>query len=260
MGLGIAYTTNQVVPDFLKGARITDPLISAAVGSGLNSAISSAVYGGNVGKAILRGMVTGLVTFGVGAVADMTGVSKLVKESFAYEFLAGSDLSKAQSAQTTVDLKEIAEFADSWLTGMGKLNLEEFYGEPVTIITESAWESYMQGIREKTRGFNLIDAPTADTYLGSNVLDNDHSLYYIEILGVAARGTEINYTGEGMLFAKMRWPLFGAKAMQFGWKVINKPFCNEWWKVPQMKDREPYKLPTKGEKFSLRYGYEHYKE
>jgi hypothetical protein len=96
-----------------------------------------------------------------------------------------------------------------------------------------------------------------DTTLGNTDLCNSKAFYYIEPLGKIARGSEINYVGQGMLYNRLP-----------GWikadRHIALPLHKIWGMTVELVYGQvgyrPYAMPNRNEKWFTNYGFEHYKK
>jgi hypothetical protein len=130
----------------------------------------------------------------------------------------------------------------------------------VNLIHVDEWEEYKSGVCKEVKAFWPISVWRAliyDTSLpGYGSLYNNHSRFYLQSLNMFAKGYEINYVGQGMLYHRLwvtgKW---ANTVFPNVWKGANIPIQNKWFSVTG----QVYHMPTDNEKIFTDYGYRHYK-
>jgi RHS repeat-associated protein len=114
------------------------------------------------------------------------------------------------------------------------------------IIDEEGWEGYEENVYEEVNDKTHIgQAGTYDTTYNGQSMHDNQNYYYVKRYKRRARGTEVNYVGQGMMDARFRYVgKTGGYILIYGWKCwgIYAQKVNPWYNPDP-----PYKLPTDNE-------------
>ena len=141
--------------------------------------------------------------------------------------------------------------------GRGWICLSSILNEDAVRISKKDWKEYISGVYRDVQDVDwLWEAATFDTKLKGASLYNDHTSYYIESLGRYAKGYEINYIGQGMLYRHLTDFGWLCHVLPYGWKAAG-------WVADKVTFHRAfqnrYHLPTANEKFFVKYGWEAYR-
>ncbi len=127
------------------------------------------------------------------------------------------------------------------------------------IISTDEWNTYVQSVVKQANDLTewegvypwtywTFDTKIADDGINYEWGDYKNHWFYIEQFGLLAQGYELNYFGQGALYARMK--LDESKCYQFpyAWKIFSWAFNRG----------NGYTLPTKNELIFTYYGYYYY--
>jgi hypothetical protein len=144
----------------------------------------------------------------------------------------------------------------------------DFWGDGCLYVNTNDWITYLQECVAKAKSISwwwrywpgTFMGSSADTILTVNnqsyALKEDTGkdyLFYIESMGVWAKGSEINYVYQGILYARMDMPEYICWQFPYAWKTINTiaDLLNPYW-------NPGYTLPTNNELLFTYMGYLYY--
>jgi RHS repeat-associated protein len=120
------------------------------------------------------------------------------------------------------------------------------------IIDDEDWEEYEEGIyKEVNKKTTYRQAGAYDTRYKGRSMHQNQQYYYVKRYKRRARGTEINYTGQGMMNARFGVGKGGGHVIMYGWKIANMVAdkINPWYNPDPT-----YHLPTENERFFMGEG------
>lgn len=156
--------------------------------------------------------------------------------------------------------KSIFPFTKNNIDAIEKIWLqEETFGG---VINADTWSDYLAGVRSEVNAkskWNFFAPLGYDTTLpGVGCLDNRNEWYYVAPLGRFAKGTDINYVGQGMYYNWLHiWSKADVWVAPFLWKGSHT-LTQKMFGTRGYGNREPYSLPSSNTYFFARYGFEHY--
>jgi RHS repeat-associated protein len=119
------------------------------------------------------------------------------------------------------------------------------------VIDDEDWDEYENGVYDDVQSKSmLIQTATYDTrYKGANMHGGAaaQKYYYVERYKMRAQGSEINYTGQGMMDARFGAGKAGGYGLMYGWKIAGIVAQQFPWYKPD----PPYRLPTENERFFM---------